>query len=263
MIQISNLLNTLSPYSIVVYMLVLTRLTGMIVSAPFFSELHAPMMTKIWFSAIVAFIFFPLVQASKSFIIPHDMAEFIILALIEFFIGYLIGFIANLIFEGVRMSGNVLSIQTGLSMSQALDPITGVQSNELSRIYIYLATLIFLITGAYQMLFIDVFNSFAAVPMGVFPLFNENIVSSIIHLSSQIFKIAFGIALPVFSVLLITDVLLGLMSKMMPQMNIYMVAIPVKIYLGLFLIFAFLSATNVYLQGVIKGFMQAIGLLFT
>ena len=81
-------------------------------------------------------------------------------------------------------------------------------------------------------------------------------------LFAQIFKVAFGVALPVFSVLLISDILLGMMSKMMPQMNIYMVAIPIKIYIGLFLILAFLSATNVYLQGVIKNYMQALSLLF-
>lgn len=244
-------------------MLVLTRITGLMISAPFFSTIQAPVMTKVWFSAIIAFIFFPLVQASKSFILPHNMPEFIILMIIEFAIGYLIGFVANLLIEGARMSGSILSIQMGLSISQALDPATGVQSTELSRIYIYLTTLIFLMTGAYQMLFITVYNSFSSIPMGILPVFNAEIVNSIVQLTSQVFKIAFGIALPIFSVLLISDILLGMMNKMMPQMNIYMVALPVKMYIGLFLIAAFLSATNVYLQEVIKGYMQAISLLFT
>ena len=79
---------------------------------------------------------------------------------------------------------------------------------------------------------------------------------------AQIFKVAFGVALPIFSVLLISDILLGISSKMMPQMNIYMVALPVKIYIGFFLILAFLSATNTYLQGVIKNYIQALGLIF-
>ena len=69
-------------------------------------------------------------------------------------------------------------------------------------------------------------------------------------------------ALPIFSVLLIVDVLLGMMSKMMPQMNIYMVALPVKIYIGLFLIFAFLSVTNIYIQDVIRENMEALGSIF-
>ncbi len=261
--QTYNLLNLLSAKNIVIYMLVFTRLTGLMQSAPFFSTIQAPMATRLWFSAAVAFILYPIVQVSKAYIMPSGMPEFIILIAMEFFVGYLIGFSANLVLEGARMSGSIISIQTGLSISEALDPVSGVNSNELSRIYIYLATLIFLMTGAYQMLFVAVFNSFSAIPMGTFIVFDSNIIHSLVQLFAQIFKIAFGIALPIFSVLLICDILLGLMSKMMPQMNIYMVALPVKIYIGLFLILAFLSATNVYLQGVIENYIKAINMIFT
>lgn len=263
MTQAPNLINLLSPYNIVIYMLIFTRLTGLLQTAPFFSTISAPMMTKLWFAATIAFIFYPIVYANKSFMLPHDMAEFIILMAIEYFIGYLIGFVANLLLEGVRMTGSILSVQMGLSMSEALDPATGINSPELSKVYIYLATLVFLSTGAYQMLFISVFNSFSAIPMGLLPVFNADVIVSMTQLFAQIFKIAFGVALPIFSVLLISDMLLGMMNKMMPQMNIYMVALPVKIYIGLFLIFAFFSATNVFLQGVIKNYMQAINLIFT
>ena len=260
--QTPSLLNLLSPYNIVIFMLVFTRLTGMVQSAPFFNGLSAPVMTKLWFGAISAFIMYPLVFASKTYIMPKSMPEFMILIVFEFLIGYLIGFVANMIFEGIRMSGNILSIQTGLSMSEALDPATGVSSNDISRIYIYLATLVFLAIGAHQFLFMALFGSFSSIPIGQFLLFDSQVVNSLMILFAQIFKIAFGVALPIFSVLLIVDLLLGMMSKMMPQMNIYMVALPVKIYIGLFLIFAFLSATNTYMQGIIKNYMQALGLLF-
>lgn len=263
MTQAPNLINLLSPYNIVIYMLIFTRLTGLLQSAPFFSTLQAPTMTKLWFGATIAFILYPIVFANKSFILPHSMPEFIILMAIEYFIGYLIGFVANLFLEGARMTGSILSIQMGLSMSEALDPATGVNSPELSKIYIYLTTLIFLATGAHQMLFVSIFNSFSAIPMGILPVFSPEIVSSMVQLFGALFKIAFGIALPIFSVLLISDMLLGMMNKMMPQMNIYMVALPVKIYIGLFLILAFLSGTIVFLQGVISNYMQAINLLFT
>lgn len=261
--QTPNLLNLLSPNNIVVYMLVFTRITGMLQSAPFFSTVKSPTMTKLWFGALCAFIMYPLVHATKTYVTPKNMTEFMILIVFEFLIGYLIGFIANLILEGARMTGNILSIQTGLSISEALDPATGVSSNEISRIYIYLATLIFLGTGAYQFLFIALFGSFNSIPIGTFLFFDNNIIQSILILFGQLFKIGFGIALPIFAVLLILDVLLGMMNKMMPQMNIYMVALPIKIYVGLFLILAFLSATNIYLQGVIKNYLEALSLIFT
>ncbi len=261
--QSPNLLTLFSPNNIIIFMLVFTRLSGLFSSAPFFSTAAMPAMTKAWFSACVAFILYPLIIANKNFALPHNDAEFIILLAIEFFIGYLIGFVANLIIEAARMVGNILSIQMGLSISEALDPATGISSNILSRIYIYFATLIFISTGACNMLFSIVYSSFSSIPMGIFTIFNSNMVQSMIQLFSYLFKIAFGIALPIFAVLLICDVLLGLMSKMMPQMNVYMVAIPIKIYIGLFLIIAFLSAVNVYLTGAMENYLGAIFNLFT
>lgn len=261
--QTPNLLNLFSPNNIVLFMLVFTRLSGLFSSAPFFSTLSMPVITKTWFSALVAFILYPMVLASKNFILPHNVAEFIILLAIEFFIGYLIGFVANLIIEAARMVGSILSIQMGLSISEALDPATGISSNVLSRIYIYFATLVFLASGACNMLFAIIYSSFEAIPMGVFTVFDANVVQSMVQLFSYLFKISFGIALPVFAVLIVCDVLLGLMSKMMPQMNVYMVAIPVKIYIGLFLIMAFLSAVNVYLTGAMGSYMGAINTLFS
>lgn len=262
MIQTATLLHLLKANNIIVFMLVFTRLTGLVQSAPFFSTLRAPMMAKIWFAAIIAFILYPLIVHSKAFLMPHDMVEFSILLLIEFSIGYLIGFGSNLIIEGARMAGNIISIQMGLSMSQALDPATGINEPELSNLYVYLTVLIFLATGAYQILFVTMFNSFNSIPMGVFPAFNSEIVNSMISLFGQLFKISFGIALPIFSVLLMCDVLLGMMNKVMPQMNIYMVSIPVKIYIGLILFMAFLNATSLYLKDSIGGYLKAVGALF-
>ena len=261
--NLPSLANLLSAYNIVVYMLVLTRISGMFVSAPFFSTLSMPNMVKVWFCALIAFIFYPLVVASKSYIVPHGMLEFTILLIIEFFVGYLIGFVANLIIEAVRMAGNILSIQTSLSIASALDPATGEATDELTRLYIYLTLLVFLAVGADKMLFASVFSSFSAIPMGVFPLFDHNLVQGLLLLFAQLFKIAFGVALPIFAVLLICDAILGLMSKMMPTMNVYMVAIPVKIYIGLILIFIFLSPTTTYLTQVIKNYFQAIWALFS
>ena len=254
--QTPNLLNLFSQTNIIIFMLVFTRITGLISSAPFFSTLSMPFITKTWFSALIAFILYPMVLANYKFILPHNMAEFIILTAIEFFVGYLIGYVANLLIEGARMAGSILSIQMGLSISEALDPATGVSSNILSRIYIYFATLVFLATGAANMLFATLYSSFETIPCGVFVVFDSNIVQSMIHLFAYLFKISFAIALPIFAVLLICDVLLGLMSKMMPQMNIFMVAIPLKVYVGFVLILMFLSPTVTYLVNIIESYLK-------
>ena len=87
-------------------------------------------------------------------------------------------------------------------------------------------------------------------------------VSSRYGVSGQIFGIGLGIALPIFGVLFITDVLLGFTSKMMPQMNIFMVSMPLKIYLGLLLSLMFMRPMAEYITVIIGQFMEKIALLF-
>ena len=77
------------------------------------------------------------------------------------------------------------------------------------------------------------------------------------------FQIAFGLAMPIFSVLLVCDILLGMMSKVMPQMNIFMVSLPFKVFLGLILMLVFLKGSIAYLTDVIAQYLQAILSLFT
>lgn len=258
-----NLLALFSPKNIVVFMLIFTRLSGLFATAPFFSTFQMPDQVKIWFCALISFILYPILSAKAQFIMPHSMPEFAILLAIEFAIGFAIGFIANLLFAGVQMVGELISIQMGLSMANILDPVSGENSTVISSLYIYLVTLVFLGSGAYEYLFAAVYKSFFAMPVGFIGVFNTGITQGILHLSGQMFQIAFGLAMPIFSVLLVCDILLGMMSKVMPQMNIFMVSLPFKVFLGLIMIFVFLKGSVAYLMDVIGTYMQAILGLFT
>ena len=101
------------------------------------------------------------------------------------------------------------------------------------------------------------------MPVGLEGIFNTGILEGTLTLSGQMFQIAFGLAMPIFSVLLVCDILLGMMSKVMPQMNIFMVSLPFKVFLGLVLILLFLKGSISYLSDVISEYMQAIMSLFT
>lgn len=234
----------------------------MLVSAPFFSSFSIPEQVKALFACFVAFLMYPFVAAKTGLILPHTMPQLIVLLLLEFAIGFFIGFIADLVFYGVRMGGSLLSIQMGISMAEILDPATGEQSSAISTIYIYLATLIFFMVGAHQWLFETIYLTFTAIPIGFAGFFSGEFVQSILILSAQMFQIAFGLIMPIFAVLLVADVLLGLMSKMMPQMNIFMISLPFKVIAGLILILVFLSGSANYLKDIFAQFMHGITALF-
>ena len=257
-----NLDVLLSVNNIILFMAIITRISGLFSTAPLFSTYPIPAQGKIWLAALVAFILFPIVQYNTNFVTPTSIPILIIILFKEYLIGFAIGFCANIIFTGIELGVNMFAIQMGLSASQALNPVSGGTSPVITRAYTYLASMIFLILGAHQWLFAALYNSFKSMPVGYVFTFTPAMVDSVIALSGQMFNISLSIALPIFGVLFITDVLLGFTSKMMPQMNIFMVSMPLKIYLGLLLSLIFMRPMAEYIGVLIERFLTQTAQIF-
>lgn len=258
----TDLLVLLSPKNIILFLVVFTRLGGMLVSAPMFSTYPIPAQVKAWFVATVTLIIFPIVMAKTGFQSPTSAPELFVILLKEFMIGYIIGFVANVIFIAVEMGAEFLSMQMGLSMAQALNPASGASTPVIGQTYTIMAGIIFISINAHQWLFSAVFKSFTTIPPGYGFIMNGTIAKEVIFMSSQIFTIALQVALPVFAVLIISDILLGFTSKMMPQMNIFMVAMPLKIYLGLLLMIMFFKPTSEFIIVVMESFLKSTMMIF-
>ena len=172
------------------------------------------------------------------------------------------GYCANILFVGVELGVNMFAIQMGLSADQALNPSSGGQSPVITQAYTFLATMLFIALGAHQWLFSAIYNSFKTMPVGYSFVLSPELVGHIITITGQMFNIGLSIALPIFGVLFITDVLLGFTSKMMPQMNIFMVSLPLKIYLGLLLSLIFMRPMAEYITVLIERFLEQIALIF-
>ncbi len=248
--------------NIVLFMAILTRLSGLFASAPLFSTYPIPQQVKVWLAAVIAFILFPIVQANAHFAVPNSAPALTLILFKEFLVGYAIGFCANILFIGVELGVNTFAIQMGLSADQALNPASGGTSPVITQAYTYLATMIFLGLGAHQWLFSAIYNSFKSMPVGYTVSFSPQIFEQILVVTGHVFSVGLGIAIPIFSVLFITDILLGFTSKMMPQMNIFMVSMPLKIYLGLLLSLIFMRPMAEYLGVIIEQFMTKISVIF-
>ncbi len=258
----TDLLVLFSERNIIIFILIVTRLSGMIFSAPLFSTYPIPRQVKIWLVVAIAVLIFPTI-ATKGLLVPHDMPEMLVYMFKEFGLGYLVGFLANLIFVACQVGAEIISVQAGLAIGNVLDPVTKVQSNVLGQLYVLPASLIFLAINAHHWLFLTVCNSFKTIPPGYNIFFSADIVSQILYFVSQIFTIAMGLILPIFAVLFVLEVLLGFVSKIMPQMNVFMISIPIKVYIGLFLILIFLAPTCDYISGLIETRMYEIMNMFS
>lgn len=243
-------------------MAIFTRLSGLFSSAPLFSTYPIPVQVKIWLAAAIAFILFPIVQVNTNFAVPTSVPALTLILFKEFLIGFAIGFCANIIFVGIELGVNTFTVQMGLSADQALNPTSGGNSPVLTQAFTYLASMIFLGLGAHQWLFSAIYNSFKSMPVGYIIGFSPSLVEQIVIITSQIFSVGLGIALPIFGVLFITDILLGFTSKMMPQMNIFMVSIPLKIYLGMLLSLMFMRPIAEHMAVIIEQFLTKIAAIF-
>lgn len=248
--------------NIILFMAIFTRLSGLFASGPLFSTYPIPTQVKIWLAACIAFILFPIVQYNTSFAVPNSVPALTLILFKEFLIGFAIGFCANILFVGIELGVNTFAVQMGLSASQALNPTSGGNSPIITQAYTYLATMLFIALGAHQWLFSAIYNSFKSMPVGYAFTFSPEIVGQIVTMTSQLFNIGLSVALPIFGVLFITDVLLGFTSKMMPQMNIFMVSMPLKIYLGLLLSLIFMRPMAEYITVLIERIMTQIALMF-
>lgn len=252
----TDLLILFSPQNIIVFMLVFTRLNGLMTSAPLFSTYPIPIQVKIWLTAAIAFIIYPSVLNASTFAVPTNMPTLMVYMLKEFMVGYLIGFVANFLFVGVRMAGQFISVQMGLSIANAMDPSSGEQTPVIGQIYTYMLTIIFLLLGAHQWLFLGLHRSFVTIAPGLEFLFSASLVEQILKMSAEMFVIAVSLALPIFCVLFIKDVLLGVVAKMIPNMNIFMVAMPLKVLIGVFLLTMFIFPTGDYMINLIQNYFQ-------
>lgn len=248
--------------NIILFMAIFTRLSGLFASAPLFSTYPIPTQVKIWLAAAIAFILFPIVQYNTNFVIPNSVPALTLILLKEFLIGFAMGYCANILFVGVELGVNMFAVQMGLSADQALNPTSGGQSPVITQAYTYLASMLFLAVGAHQWLFSAIYNSFKSMPVGYTFSFSPEMVGQIVTIAGQMFNIGLSIALPIFGVLFITDILLGFTSKMMPQMNIFMVSMPLKIYLGLLLSLIFMRPMAEYITLLIERFMTQIAGMF-
>ena len=251
-----------STSNILLFMAIITRLSGLFMSAPLLSKYPIPTQVKVWLAATIAFILFPIVQANTNFIAPNSVPVLTVILFKEFMIGYAIGFCANILFIGIEMGVNTFTIQMGLSADQAFNPTSGGNSPVITQALTYMASMLFIVLGAHQWLFAAIYNSFKSMPVGFAFSFSPTLVDQIVIITGQIFSVGLAIALPIFGILFITDVLLGFTSKMMPQMNIFMVSLPLKIYLGLLLSLMFMRPMAEQMAVIIGQFLTKIAAIF-
>jgi len=231
------------------FILVLIRCSVILFLLPVFSAPQIPRLVRM---GLGMFIAFAIVQTVPT-IVPLDLAGFVGAIISQALVAFVFGYVSYLVFMGIQFAGEILDLQIGFAVSNILNPITQQQITVIGELELALATLIFLVTDSHLLLLQGIGESFSVVPLP-FAAMGPSVVTSVGLFFAQAVLIVFKIAAPVAVALFVVNVGLGLMARVAPQMNVFVVGFPIQIAVGL----AMLVVTMPLLGAVLPGLFAEV-----
>jgi flagellar biosynthetic protein FliR len=239
------------------FFLILTRVSVILFLFPFFSSRVIPVLTKAGLALVIAVILYPVIDAVPG-AFPATAWGMARMVLSELIVGMILGLLVQMFFEGIRMMGQLVGFQTGFAITNILDPQSGMQVSILSNMAYLVAMVLFLLLNGHHILLGAMRESFQIIEVGSLNL-NRQIFQRVMASSADMFVIAIKIGAPAIAALLFTKVAFGLITKLMPQMNIMIVAFPVQIVVGLLFFGVCLSV----LLGSMEKYLGGLGPVLT
>lgn len=216
------------------FLLIFIRVTGIFQNLPILSGGTVPVQVRIWASFTLALVLFGVVLSQQTTpVMPQSIGIFVIAALVEWSLGLLIGFIGGLLLTGYQIAGRLVDDQLGFSMANVIDPTTNESMSVTGQITFMVGVLLFVVMGGINMVIEVLAMSFNIVPLLAFNL-SDNVISHVVlHTFPQSLALAIAFAAPTICVVLLSTVGLGLMGKIVPEMNIFAFSFGVRVLLGL------------------------------
>jgi flagellar biosynthetic protein FliR len=223
----------------------LTRILGLIASAPLFGNSSVPARVKIALGVLTALIMAPAIPAAPA-VDPMSWAGLLILVQ-ELLIGVAMGFTMRIVFAAIEMAGEVASLTMGLGFASFFDPMTRGRSSAVSQFLALTATMAFLAVDAHLILLAALAESFHTLPISATPM-SVGAPYEMARWGAKIFSAGLQLSLPIVAALLITNVALGILTRAAPQLNIFGIGFAISLGVGLLV----LSMVLPYLSGPLQ-----------
>ena len=241
------------------FFLVFLRVGAILMSIPIFDSKGIPLIFKMGLAFAIGIVLFPLLKLD---VVPmaSDIFSLGISVVGEIFLGLTIGFSVKLIFAGIQLAGQLAGYQMGLALANVMDPATSEQVPLLAQFNNLIGLLVFLSINAHYWFIKALTESYRLVP----PLnvkFGSSLLEQLIQVSGNMFVIALQVGAPVIAAMLLTSVAFGLVARTVPQMNVFIVAMPLKIGVGLLFIGFSLPYFSTFLKNIFGDLGQNIILM--
>ena len=213
------------------YVLAMARAGAWVMVAPPFTGSMIPGRIKAGLAAALALALGPRL-ADQS--VPLETGALIGAMLLQIVAGAALGFLAYLLFAAFQTAGAVIDLFGAFSISEAIDPVSGVSTSVFGRFYSLIATVLLFATGGHLLLVRGFLTSYEALPLDGFR--SERLAEVLTADLGTFFLAALQIAAPLVAALFLTDMALGLLSRAAPEMNVFLLGLPLKIFVTLSLV---------------------------
>jgi flagellar biosynthesis protein FliR len=253
-------IETLDRNTLVGFILVLARVSPLFLLAPPFSSTMVPLRARAIIAVAIAIGLSPLALHGQA--IPADAVKIVELALKEIVVGLGFALCIACLFAAVDAAGAMIDTQIGLNFGSLLNPVDNTQSGTMSQLYSMVAIIVFLVIDGEAWVIRGLSRTYELVPMLEFPSISK-LTAAVSHAFIGILSAALEVAAPVLLALILTDVAFGVVSRVVPQLNIFAVGFPVKIIVGLLIVAAALPFLGTWfydqLQSSVETGLSGIG----
>lgn len=211
------------------FLLVFLRVSSMLYVFPVFSAPQIPTMVRLGLGGIISYLLWRIVPVVH---LPHGLYGLVLAGTSQVVLGMIVGFVAALVFTGIQFAGELIDLQIGFAVANVINPQTQQSITIIGEFQLAIATLVFLATNSHYFLIEGIAGSFSLVPLPYISL-DPSVAGNVTMFFSQAFLIVFRIAAPVVAALFITNVMLGFMARVAPQMNVFVVGLPIQVGVGL------------------------------
>ena len=212
------------------YALIFFRVTAILWLLPIFSMRSISVIFKIGIGLLTAFLIVDVVSYPGG--LDADPYGLLLAIFREVLIGLAIGFAIRLLFMVVQAAGEIMSYQTGFAFARVIDPFTSTQSSVLEQFLYLFGVMIFFSVDGHHIVMRGLYASFKELPLGT-ATFTGGLFTYLATATGRIFSLGLKLGAPLVVALLLIELSLGLLSRMIPTMNIFVEGLPVKVFVSL------------------------------
>ncbi len=228
-----EILNIIDMVQFKTFLMVLMRISIVLFMLPVFSSNAFPAMLKAGFAMVLSLVLYTVVPVDLTRF-PEDAVSTGLMIGAEVLIGLTLGLCLRIFLGSIQLAGQIIGFQMGFAMINVVDPQTGANVSIMDQLGYWVGLVVFLLLNGHHVMISALVDSFTLVPLGFF-MMAQPMLAKMMELMAHLFLLAVKIGAPVIAALMFVSAGFGLVAKFSPQMNVMIVAFPVKIIVGLFL----------------------------